>query len=301
MKEKKTWVGILCVVLASVLWGSVGLAVRKLSDAGFSSIDSMEVRSLIALVITGLYLLISNRDAFKINIKDIWCFLGTGILNMMLNAICYFYCIKTTSLAVAGAFCQTGPMFAIIFGCILFKEKFTVKKLIAMILVFSGCILASRLTGNESLTFIGLIFGLGTGIGYSMYSVFGRYAINKGYSSMTITFYSFLVSAIAAAFFTNWPVVTGSIKSDPSVIWWMLLIGLGVGFGGYFLYTKGLENIETGLASILCSVELVTGTLIGLIVYNEELTTPVLIGLILIFAGIIISNINIASEKIEEK
>jgi len=301
MKEKKTWLGVLCVVVASVLWGSVGLAVRKLDAAGLSSLDTLEVRNLIAMVFTGIYMLIFCPGGFRIKLKDIWCFIGTGILNMMVQALCYFYCIKATSLAVAGAFCQTGPMFAIIFGCLLFKEKFTKKKLLAMILTFSGCLLASRLTGSEALSFIGVVLGLGTGIGYSMYSVFGRYAINKGYDSMTITFYSFLICGIAAAFFTDWGVVTGAITTDPGVLLWMALIGLGVGFGGYVLYTKGLQNIETGTASILCSLELVTATLIGIIIYDEILTLPVLIGLILIFLGIIITNIQLPKNAKEEK
>jgi len=299
MKEKKTWLGVLCIIGASVLWGSVGLAVRKLSDAGLSTMDTLEVRSIIGAIFTGVYILITNPKAIKIKLKDIWCFLGTGLLNMTLQGLCYFYCIKATSLAVAGAFCQTGPMFAILFGCVLFHEKFTIKKLIAMILTFSGCLLASRLSGKEALTFIGIVLGLGCGIGYSMYSVFGRYAINKGYDSMTITFYSFVVCGISAAFFTNWGVVSNAVATDPGVLKWMLLIGLGVGFGGYVLYTKGLENIETGVASILCSIELVTATLIGIFIYDEQLTSQVLIGLILIFLGIIITNINPVALKKE--
>jgi len=301
MKEKKTWLGVLCVVLASVLWGSVGLAVRMLTDAGLTSIDILEIRSIIALIFTGLFMLIFCPQALKINIKDIWCFLGTGILNMMVQGLCYFYCIKATSLAVAGAFCQTGPMFAIVFGCILFKERFTLKKLAAMVLTFSGCLLASRLTGSEALSFIGVILGLGTGIGYSMYSVFGRYAINKGYEPMTITFYSFLICGICAAFVTDWGAVAGSVSADPKVLIWMILIGLGVGFGGYVLYTKGLQNIETGTASILCSIELVTATLIGVTVYGEILTAPVLIGLILIIAGIVITNVELPKAAKEGK
>jgi len=291
MTKKNTLLGVLCVIGASIVWGSVGLAVRKLSDAGLSSIDAMEVRNIIAVLFTGVYILIVDKNLFKVRIKDIWCFLGTGILNMMVQALAYFYCIKATSLAVAGAFCQTGPMFALIFGCILFNEEFTIKKLIAMFLTFGGCLLASRLTGAESLTMVGFILGIVTGIGYSMYSVFSRFAINKGYKSTTITFYSFVICAIAGAFISNWGIITGSVAADPGILKWMALIGAGVGFAGYLLYTIGLKNLETGTASILCSFELVTATLIGIFVYGEALTTQVTIGLLMIFAGIIIINV----------
>jgi len=297
--KKNSLLGVLCVIGASVVWGSVGLAVRKLSDAGLSSIDALEVRSLIAVLFTGIYMLIVDKNLFKFHIKDIWCFIGTGILNMMVQSLAYFYCIKATSLAVAGAFCQTGPMFALIFGCILFKEKFSIKKLIAMILTFGGCLLASKLTGSEALSVIGLLLGLVTGIGYSMYSVFSRFAINKGYKSTTITFYSFVFCGIAAAFICDWGTITGSVVSDPGILKWMALIGVGVGFIGYMLYTIGLKNIETGTASILCSFELITATLIGVFVYGEALTTQVAIGLLMIFAGIIIINLQPKSGKLK--
>jgi len=291
MTKKNTLLGVLSVIGASIVWGSVGLAVRKLSDAGLSSIDAVEVRSIFAIILTGIYMLIVDRSLFRFKLKDIWCFLGTGILNMMVQSLAYFYCIKATSLAVAGAFCQTGPMFAIIFGCILFKEKFTLKKLIAMVLTFGGCLLASKLTGSEALSLIGILLGLVTGIGYSMYSVFGRFAINKGYKSTTITFYSFVFCGLIGACICDWGQIAGAVAADPGILKWMALIGAGVGFAGYMLYTIGLKNFETGTASILCSFELVTATIIGVFMYGEELTTQVAIGLLMIFAGIIIINV----------
>ena len=35
----------------------------------------------------------------------------------------------------------------------------------------------------------GLLLGLGAGIGYALYSIFGKVAIKRGYSDVTITFF----------------------------------------------------------------------------------------------------------------
>ena len=172
MKTQKTWLGVICVIAASVIWGTTGLFVRHLTVVGFSDMEVIEAKSLFGALCTGVYLLIRNPALMKIRLKDIWCFLGTGLLNMLFCGFCNFYCIRHSSLAIAGAMVQTGPMFALLLGGLIFKEKITPRKIFAMILTFSGCVMASGLSGSERLTPLGFLLGLGAGIGYSMYSVF---------------------------------------------------------------------------------------------------------------------------------
>lgn len=298
MKKQKTWLGVVCVIAASVIWGSTGLFVRNLNDVGFANIDKVETRALIGSLVTGIFLLIKDPAQLKIRLKDAWCFLGTGIMNMLLCGICNYYCIQNSSLAIAGAMIQTGPMFALIFGGLIFKEKITPRKVVAIILTFTGCVMASGLSGSERLTPLGFLFGIGSGIAYSMYSVFSRAAINRGYESTTITFYSFLFCAIGSAAFANWANMAQAVVAVPSTLLWALGFGIINGCGGYVLYTKGLQNIETGKASILCSLELVTNVMIGLLVYHEVLNPAIGIGLILIFTGIIISSLAPKAEKL---
>lgn len=299
MKKKEAWIGALCVIAASMIWGATGLVVRKLNEAGFSNIDVLETRALLGALFTGIYLFIKSPKDFRFRLKDVWCFIGTGILNLMLCGVCNFYCIQNTSLAIADAMIQTGPMFALIFGCLLFKEKFTLQKCVAMALTFSGCVLASGLSGSERLTTVGFLLGLGAGVGYSMYSVFGRFAMNRGYNPIAITFYSFVFCAIGCAFFANWGGMAHAVTTVPSTWLWVVAVGLANGFGAYVLYTNGLSRLETGKASILCSLELVTSALIGVLIYGEHLRPAVGVGLVMIILGIAV--LGLSSKKELEK
>ena len=286
MRKGESWIGVLCIVAASVIWGATGLVVRKLNEAGFSNLDVLETRALLGAVFTGIYLWLKSPKDFRFRLRDVWCFVGTGILNLMLCGVCNFYCIQNTSLAIADAMIQTGPMFALIFGCVLFKEKFTLQKAAAMALTFSGCVLASGLSGSERLTAVGFLLGIGAGVGYSMYSVFGRFAMNRGYNPIAITFYSFVFCAIGCSFFADWGGMARAVTAVPSTWLWIVAVGLVNGFGAYVLYTNGLLRLETGKASILCSLELVTSVVIGLLVYHEKLSLPVGVGLAMIILGI---------------
>ena len=284
----KKVLGAFFVILACTLWGSIGLAVRKLTGVGLNTFEIILVRGVLGSLAIGIYMLIVNPKLFKFDIKDIWIFLGTGILNMLLNALCYFYCIQITDLAIAGALNTTGPMFALIFGCLIFKEKFTAKKGIAIGLTFIGCVLLCRLSGASKISVLGIVLGIGAGIGYSMYSVFSRFAINKNYNAFTITFYSLLFSSVGIAFFCNWDCLAVAATGNWSNWIWLALVGIGDGFLGYIFYTKGLKLVETGVAAILGSSELVVSTLIGVLVYKESFTFTIALGLLMIFAGIFV-------------
>lgn len=85
-------------------------------------------------------------------------------------------------------------------SALLFKERLTGLKLLAVLLAFLGCALVSGLgAGDMALSTAGILYGLGAGFGYAMYSIFARYALERGYSSNTINFYSCLLAALGAA------------------------------------------------------------------------------------------------------
>ena len=60
----------------------------------------------------------------------------------------------------------------------------------------AGCCRVSG--GGGKLTVAGLLYGLGAGFGYALYSIFERLALDRGYSSTTVNFYSCLLSCAGA-------------------------------------------------------------------------------------------------------
>lgn len=223
-----------------------------------------------------------NRKELKIKLKDLWCFIGTGICSVTFFNVCYFSCMKYTTLSVAAILLYTAPSFVIVMSFFLFKEKLGVRKLVALVLAFAGCVLVSGGFGTEGIGLAGLLTGLGAGFGYALYSIFGKFAINRGYSSYTITTYTFLFAWIGTMPLLNMKHVVSSMQASIPQMPLAILMAVLTTVVAYLLYTNGLKGLENGKASIIASIEPVMATLVGLLVYGEAVSPMGIIGMILV-------------------
>ncbi len=292
--ENKKIISAILVLVAGSLWGFMGLLVRSLNEVHLSSMDISFVRAAVTFACMFVGLLIFNRKALRIRLKDVWCFVGTGSFSVAFFNYCYFKTITLTSLSVAAVLLYTAPAFVMLMSAVLFKERLSVKKLAALGFAFLGCAFVSGIIGGTgALTLPGLLCGLGAGFGYALYSIFGRFALERGYSSVTISFYTFLFAALSTIFFVDAGevirVITGSWQLGLKTVFLVLLVTLLP----YLSYTKGLSGVENGTASVLASIEPVVATLVGIVIYKESMTMQNALGICLVVGSIILINLNI--------
>lgn len=281
------------ILIAGVLWGSMGLFVRTLNASGLASMEIVGLRAIVTAVALFLYLLAFDRKLFKIRWKDIWCFLGTGICSIVFFNYCYFKAITMTSLSVAAILLYIAPAIVMLLSYFLFGEKLTKRKLLSLVMTFAGCVLVTGiLTESGSISAGGILVGLGAGLGYALYSIFGRYALAKGYASLTITFYTFLIAAIASCFLTDMGKVVRVATDSAGNFFFCLAFGVLCTVVPYLTYTLGLQYVENGKASIIASVEPVTATLLGALLFHEKLTVTGVLGVVLVLAALVICNGN---------
>lgn len=271
----------------------MGVFVRFLNAAGFGSLEVAQARITTGLIIVGIYLLIFNPKLLRIRLRDIWCFVGTGIVSLLFFSVCYFSALTYTSLSVAAILLYTAPFFVMLISLFLFKEKLSGQKVFALLLAFAGCVLVSGLGGDTTTSWIGILLGLGSGFFYALYSIFGRFAINRGYGAWTMTFYTFLFCSIGCAFLSDWDLIFTAAKTDTTILWWILGLGFVTAFLPYVLYSYALENMESSQASILASVEPVVGTLCGVFVFREPITALGVLGILMVLAAIVVLNVKV--------
>ena len=160
MKQSKA---AIFVLLAGALWGSMGLFVRRLNAAGLYAMDVVLARMLSALLFMGIFMLLFSRESFRIRLKDLWCFLGSGIVSLLLFSLCYFSGMQVTSLNVMAVLLYTSPAIIMILSVVLFHEKLTKRKLLALVMTFAGCCLVSGIGSESAVSMQGLLLGLGAG------------------------------------------------------------------------------------------------------------------------------------------
>lgn len=285
------------IISAAALWGLIGLFVKHLASLGFTSIQIVALRSISSAICAVLALAPSVKALFKIDWRDAWMFIGTGVISLTFFNYCYFNCIAASSLAVAALLLYTAPIFVMIMSVFLFRESFTAKKAAALIMTFAGCgCVTGAFSGSLSLTFTGLLYGLGSGFGYALYSIFGKYAVEK-YSSATITIYTFFFASVAAIPIANFPADTLA-RINTEAIANVLGLGLICAVIPYLLYNKGLLYVDPGQASILATIEPFVAAVIGICYFQEPLTAQKLVGMGLIFAAIILLNLPVRNLKL---
>lgn len=284
----------LCTILAGVLWGTISVFLKSLSSSGLSLIQITACRAVFSSFFLFVYFLVKDKNLLKIKVKDIWMFVGTGVVSLTFFSLCYFSTILESGASIAVILLYTSPIFILLLSAILFKEKITKIKLFALILTFVGCIFVTGIGGENHLSAKGLFIGLCAGFGYALYSIFSRFALEK-YKPLTVTFYTFVFSSISLLPFCNIVEICSSF-SEKSLLF-LIGIALVCTVLPYIFYTFGLSGLETGKAAILVTVEPLVGSLIGIFVWKENLDMLKLIGIIMIFIAVILINLNCKSQE----
>ena len=236
----------LCTIFAGVLWGTISVFLKNLSSSGLSLIQITACRAVFSSFFLFVYFFVKDKSLLKIKLKDIWMFVGTGVVSLTFFSLCYFSTILESGASIAVILLYTSPIFILLLSAILFKEKITKIKLFALILTFVGCIFVTGIGGENHLSAKGLFIGLCAGFGYALYSIFSRFALEK-YKPLTVTFYTFVFSSISLLPFCNVVEICSSF-SEKSLLF-LIGIALICTVLPYIFYTFGLSGLETGKAA----------------------------------------------------
>lgn len=285
------------VIMGASLWGIIGIFVNNLYDLGLSSLEICFLRVASAALLLSIYTFLSDRKSFRIYFKDIFLFLGTGFLSIITFNLCYFIAIKETSLSIAAILLYTAPSFVTIFSYFIFKDKISIKKVFSLLLTFLGCVFVTGYFDSTTGTIssLGLIAGIGSGIGYSLYSIFGKIALQK-YSSLSVTLYSFIFAFIGTLPLISLKKVL-TIINTPTGISYTFCMGLFSTVLAFLFYTKGLENLEPSKASILATVEPVVATLTSVLIFKQSMSFFQIVGIFLVISAIFVVSISKKTNK----
>ena len=292
--------GTLFVLIGGSLWGAMGIFVRGLAKCGLTSLEICFVRMFVSVILMGIYFLIFNREALRIKLKDIWIFIGSGVFSLTFFGYCYFTTIQMTSMSVAAVLLYTSPVFVLVLSAILFKEKITNIKIISILIAIVGCVFVTGLIGQggQSLPVLGILLGLGSGLGYGLYSIFGRYAINRGYGAFTITFYSFLFSVATLLFIVNPVRIISAVLDDNIGSGTLINVSYAIGTAlvvtilPYIFYTLGLTKIENSKAAVIACIEPIMATVFGFLIFSEKLRIYEIIGVLLVLSAIVLLSVS---------
>ena len=302
---------VICITLSGILWGCISIFMMGfpgegplsggLSGTGLSTLGVSCVRLIFAAVIYALFMLIKDRKKLKIDPRDIWMFLLSGVVSVAFFNFLYTYTVIHSQASIGVVLLYTSPIFTMILAAIFFKEKLTLKKIAALILVFAGCVLVSGLIGGSyKISFLVLITGLGSGLFWGSYTIFSRITLRK-YTSETASVWSVILAGVVMIPFAVKEQVPAQIVANPRIIWWGIGIAVFSTVLPYALYTYGLTSVESGKASVIVSVELIAGNIVGMVIFGEPHDPLKITGIVLIVLAILILNLKLPKKEVDNK
>lgn len=275
---------------AASLWGFIGWFSYVLMFYGFSPVQVTAVRTIAGAVFMTALLLLRSPQLLKIIPRDIWMFIGTGIFSVLFFNLFYLLTFTFSSLSVAVMLLYTAPVFVMLLSVLLFKERLTKGKLLALASTVTGCLfLSGIITGSWQCSPEAFITGILSGIGYALYSIFSKYALVR-YDSATISVWTFYLASLPLLPFCQPDEMLSCFIYIPDTAVAAAGISILCTVIPYLLYTYGLKYVDAGCASILAMLEPVVGCLIGLTALGENFTSAKAAGLFFILAAIVILN-----------
>ena len=290
MKTNRNLTAQALVAFAAVCWGLLGIFTRRLTVAGFSLLDIVVFRNLISAVCLVSFLLLTQREKLKLERKDIKIFAGMGGFGLVLNPTCYFMAINLLTLSAASILLYTSPYMVMILSALVFKEKVTKQKILAMLIAFSGCMMTVGMAGSTDVSITGIATGLTAAFFYSLYTILGKTALRK-YSPVAVTAYSFAAASILLLPFSNFGRILTLIGESGANLTNLLSVALFTTLLPFACYIRGLAKLEPGRAAIISFVEPLTAAIAGIVVFNEMFTAVKITGAALILLALIILNL----------
>ncbi len=287
-------IAIAAVLAAACLWGTTGLFIRRFNEMGLTSLQIVFLRAVVTAMCMLTVILLTDRALFRVRLRDMWLFAGNGILSLLFFNFCYFRTIEVSSMGIAATLLYTSPAFVALMSAWLFKEKFTGRTALALLLDFAGAVLVSGVvTGGQLLTLPGLLLGLASGFFYALYSIFTRFALMRGYHSVTITFYTFLFTSLGGAIIADHGEIATSVgQHGGAVLLFVCFYALVTTVLPYTFYNTGLQKVENSYASVISSIELVCAAVFGLIAFGEVPDIYAVFGILLVLAAVAVLNLH---------
>ena len=307
IQPRGLWIGTIFVLLSSSLFATTGTIIKHLVQGyGLPPLTVAAVRITLAALMLFAALGVLDRKLLRIQARDIPLFLLFGLIPVAGFQACWAYAVSLIDVGVATVLNYTSPAWAVIFAWPLLGERLNRRKGLALLLTGAGVALIVRIFDAEflSLNMVGLLWGMGSGVTYGLYGIFGRRALER-YSFGTVVTYTFAAGALFLL--ATQPVLSplslgqgtrssveasvgrvGSAFAQPGAVLWLVILALFPTVVGYALYTFGLRYLEATVAAILATVEPVMATLWAVMFLGESLTMPQVIGGALVIAGVIV-------------
>ena len=292
LKNEK--IAIPVVLFAGLIWSFGPLVVRYMNDPHLVPWQYIFARGLTIFTVLNLYLFFEEGPKFYKNYLKIGYSGIIGGSGLGVAMVTFIYSITNTSAAVTLLCLAAMPFFTALLGFLFLKEKISLNVWIAIIIATIGIIIIAF--GNtEKNSLVGLIFGMTSSIGFSVFSVTLRWRKDTP-KFTTVAFAGFFCVLLSSIFIIS----NGSNFLSTSYNGAMFSLHGTLVCMGLILYSIGSKAIPAAELTLLSLTEVIGGIFwvwLPLFGINEIPNTNTIIGGFFLFMSIIYYSLTIKTNR----
>lgn len=282
--------GLLLIMLAAVMWGTVGITTKTIY--GMSATNPLSIGFLrLALSLPALLAVCwatQRKDMFKVGGRDFALMLLVGTMTALYQ-VCYFGAIERTGVAVATlvTLC-TAPVMVALISVFITRQRPSGYALMALAGALAGTAMLVGFQENAGATgadCTGILLALGSAFGYALVTLASRKLAGRYHPFQSIAI-SFSFGALILLVFA----AARGMVLDYTPAAWSLLLYLGTipTALAYVLFIAGMRYTTATVASISTLLEPLVATVLAWLIFGERFSPMGFVGVALLSGSLLI-------------
>ena len=283
LEIKNERIAIPVVLFAGLLWSFGPLVVRYMDQPNLNPWQYLFTRGIVIFILLNVYLFFLEGKDFYKNYLNIGLSGLVGGCGLALAMITFILSIINTTAAITLLCLAAMPFLTALLGFLFLKEKISYNVWIAITVAAVGIMIMAIENPNKS-SFLGLIFGLASAIGFSVFSVSLRWR-KETPKFTTVALAGFFCVLFSSAMLLN----SGNSFISTNYNQGLFAVHGTLVCFGLILYSTGSKVIPAAELTLLSLTEVVGGIFwvwLPLFGINEVPSTNTIIGGFFLFVSI---------------
>ena len=268
-------------ILALLIWSS-SLIVGKLTYSMMDPVLVVQVRLIIAMIIVMPLFLRRWKKIDKPMRKQLW---WLAFFNYTAVFLLQFIGLKYTPASSAVTMIGLEPLLVVFVGHFFFKDKakwfhwlFGAMAFIGVAILING---GKNNEGIDNISLFGCLLVLSAGIIFAAVLRWTQRVVAK-VSTQAYTSVSIVLGTITTLPFTVLLTENWQISLNSTGIAGLLYLAIGCSWLAYWLWNKGLNNVDANISGILVALEPLFGILFAVSLLGETLSFSAALGITII-------------------
>jgi len=284
--------GSLLVALGASSYGMLTTFVKMAYAEGFTSYEiifSQMILGMIGLVLINL-LFVKGKSTSQIEpkSKSILKLIAAGT-SLGLTSTFYYFAIKYIPVSIGIVLLMQSVWMGVFLEGIINKKKPSLNKIIAVIVILAGTVLATNmLFSSIELDWRGIGWGMMAAISYTI-TIYTSNTVSLQLHSLRRSLWMLLGGTLVVTIIAT-PYLIEQFNLDIFKKWGLILALFGTILPP-ILFTAGMPKINVGLGAIISSVELPVAVILAYILLNEVVNPYQWLGIGIILAAVVVMNL----------